>query len=59
MQGDEGKATASELAERIKALKAANTIEATPERVGKRCTSAAEEPVTARIRRRTTMAPGI
>src|SRR4051794_33508357 len=42
----------SELAEHIKALKAAHTIEATPERVGKR-RSSAEEPVTARIRRRT------
>jgi N12 class adenine-specific DNA methylase len=41
-----------ELAEKIKTLKAANTIEAAPERVGKRCSSA-EEPVTARIRRRT------
>jgi hypothetical protein len=57
--GDEGKATASELAERIKARKAANTIEATPERLGKRCTSVAEEPVTARIRRRTETLPGI
>lgn len=35
----------------IKALKAAHTIEATPERIGKRRGSA-EEPVTARIRRR-------
>jgi hypothetical protein len=43
--------TVSELAERIKALKGAHTIEATPERVGKR-RSSAEEPVTARIRRR-------
>jgi hypothetical protein len=42
VQGDEGKATASELAERIRALKAANTIEATPERVGKGCTPVAE-----------------
>ena len=41
-----------ELAERIKTLKAAQTIEAAPERTGKRRTSA-EEPVTARIRRRT------
>jgi hypothetical protein len=57
--GDDGKATASELAERIKALKAATTIDATPERLGKRCTSVAEEPVTARIRRRTETVPGI
>jgi hypothetical protein len=44
--------TVPELADRIKALKAAHTIEATPQRVGKRRFSA-EEPVTARIRRRT------
>jgi len=43
--------SASELAQQIKALKAANTIEAAPERIGKRRGSA-EEPVTARIRRR-------
>jgi hypothetical protein len=42
---------AAELADRIKALKAAHTIEATPQRAGKRPCSA-EEPVTARIRRR-------
>jgi hypothetical protein len=42
----------SELADRIKALKAVRTIEATPQRAGKRACSA-EEPVTARIRRRT------
>jgi N12 class adenine-specific DNA methylase len=41
----------SEIAERIKALKAAHTIEATPERTARR-RLAAEEPVTARIRRR-------
>jgi N12 class adenine-specific DNA methylase len=41
--------TVSELAERIKALKSANSIEATPQRVQKHST--AEEPVTARIRR--------
>jgi hypothetical protein len=50
--GSEPPPAVSELAERIKALKAKNTIETTPERVGKRH-SAAEEPVTARIRRRT------
>jgi hypothetical protein len=41
---------ARELADRIKALKASQTITATPERVGQR-QSSAEEPVTARIRR--------
>jgi hypothetical protein len=40
----------AEFAERIKALKAAHTVEATPERVGKRILTAAE-PITARIRR--------
>ena len=48
----EGEPTASDIAEQIKALRAAQTIEATPERVGKRRTNAAEEPVTARIRRK-------
>jgi N12 class adenine-specific DNA methylase len=48
--GQEGGPTASELADRIKALKAANTIEATPQRARQKCSSA-EEPVTARIRR--------
>jgi N12 class adenine-specific DNA methylase len=47
----------SDLAEQIKALKSAHTIEATPERTGKRRTSA-EEPVTARIRRRAAAEPG-
>jgi hypothetical protein len=41
----------SELAEQIKSLKSAHTIEATPERAGKR-RSSAEEPVTSRIRKR-------
>jgi hypothetical protein len=41
----------SELSERIRALKAAHTIEATPQRA-ERKQVAAEEPVTARIRRR-------
>ena len=44
--------SAADLAEKIKAIKAANTIEATPQRVRQK-PSAAEEPVTARIRRRT------
>jgi hypothetical protein len=43
--------TVSELADRVKALKAANTIETTPQRV-QRKQAAAEEPITARIRRR-------
>jgi hypothetical protein len=45
------KLTVSELADRIKALKGANAIEATPQRAGKKQVSA-EEPITARIRRR-------
>ncbi len=44
--------SASDLAEKIKALKAANSIEATPQRVRQKH-STAEEPITARIRRRT------
>jgi hypothetical protein len=47
---DEG-LSAFGLADKIKALKAANTIEATPQRVQQKH-STAEEPVTARIRRR-------
>jgi N12 class adenine-specific DNA methylase len=43
--------TASELAERVNALKAANTIEATPQR-DRQKRATAEEPVTARIRKR-------
>jgi hypothetical protein len=43
---------AREIASRIKRLKAANTIEDTPERTERR-RIVAEEPVTARIRRRT------
>ena len=49
--GSEPQPSTSELAKQIKALKAAHTIDAMPERVGNR-RSAAEEPVTARIRRR-------
>jgi len=45
-----------ELAGRIKALKATHTIEATPERARKRRTEA-EEPVTARIRRKAEAIP--
>jgi N12 class adenine-specific DNA methylase len=51
VQGDQGKPTVAELAGKINALKAANTIEAAPQRVRQKDTSA-EEPVTARIRRR-------
>jgi N12 class adenine-specific DNA methylase len=47
----ESRLSASDLAEQIKALKAAHTVEATPERTSTRRLSA-EEPVTARIRRR-------
>ncbi len=54
--GTQPQPSASELAEQIKALKAAHTIEATPERAGIRHTCA-EEPVTARIRRRTETIP--
>ncbi len=43
--------TVSELAESVKALKAANTIEATPQR-DRQKRSTAEEPITARIRKR-------
>ena len=43
--------TVSELADRVKALKVANTIEATPQRVQSKQASA-EEPITARIRKR-------
>ena len=43
--------SASDLAEKIKALKVANSIEATPQRARQKH-STAEEPITARIRRR-------
>jgi hypothetical protein len=46
----EGEPTVAELAERIKALRAGNTVEAAPERGAKRQLSA-ETPVTARILR--------
>jgi len=51
-QDEEKRPEVSELAERIKALRAANTFESTPGRTAKRVV-AAEEPVTTRIRRRT------
>jgi len=50
--GKEEGPSVSEVAERIKSLKAANTIEATPQR-NRQKQSTAEEPITARIRRRT------
>ncbi len=48
--------TASELADKIKALKAANSIEAAPQRARQKH-STAEEPITARIRRRSPVLP--
>ncbi len=51
LQTDASKPTASQLAERIKALKSAHTIEATPQRERQKHDSA-EEPIAARIRRR-------
>jgi hypothetical protein len=51
-----GASPVSELAEQIKALKAAHTIDAAPERTAVR-RIAAEEPVTARIRRRNELLP--
>ena len=54
--GDEAGPSVYELAERIKTLKAAHSIEATPQRVRQKHSSA-EEPVTARIRRRTEALP--
>jgi hypothetical protein len=52
---DEGP-SAFGLAEKIKSIKAANTIEATPQRVREKHTTA-EEPVTVRIRRRSEATP--
>jgi hypothetical protein len=43
---------ANEIAERIKSLKSAHSIEPAPQRIAILRTAAAEEPVTARIRRR-------
>jgi len=53
---DEAAPSVAEIAERIKALKAAHSIEATPQRARQKHSSA-EEPVTARIRRRTEALP--
>lgn len=55
--GDTSAATVSDLAGRIKALMAERTIEAAPERARSRRVDA-EEPVTARIRRRSRKASG-
>jgi hypothetical protein len=54
--GKEEGPSVSQLAERIKALKAGNKVEAAPQRIGQR-QSSAEEPITARIRRRTEAVP--
>jgi len=54
--GNEPGPNVSALAERIKTLKAANNVEAAPQRIGHR-QSSAEEPITARIRRRTEAFP--
>ncbi|MGH7171653.1 MAG: DEAD/DEAH box helicase family protein, partial [Gemmataceae bacterium] len=51
VSGDEKGPSVSELAEKIKALKATHSIDATPQRARQKHSSA-EEPVTARIRRR-------
>jgi N12 class adenine-specific DNA methylase/predicted RNA methylase len=53
-----GEPTVAELAESIKSLKAAHTIDATPERTASR-RIAAEVPVTARLRRRSEAAQAI
>jgi hypothetical protein len=53
---DESGPTVSELAENIKTLKATHSVEATPRHVRQKQTTA-EEPVTARIRRRTKALP--
>ena len=53
---DEAGLGASELADQIKALKAANTIDTTPQRARQKH-STAEEPITARIRRRQEVHP--
>ncbi len=53
--GKEGPSV-SELAARVKAIKAAHAVDAAPERVRQKHSSA-EEPITARIRRRTEVLP--
>jgi hypothetical protein len=47
----------ADLAERIGALRAAHTVEAAPQRLGARNRAAAEQPVTARIRRQAGASP--
>jgi hypothetical protein len=54
--GSDSQPSVPELAEKIKALKAAHSIEATPQRIRQK-QSSAEEPVTARIRRRIEAVP--
>ena len=54
-EGEEGPSV-PELAARIKTVKAAHKVDATPERVRQKHSSA-EEPITARIRRRTELLP--
>jgi hypothetical protein len=56
IQDDDEGPSVSDLADKIKALKAAHSIEPTPQRVRQKHSSA-EEPVTARIRRRTEALP--
>jgi N12 class adenine-specific DNA methylase len=55
-QGDEVRHVVADTADRIKSLKAAHSIEATPQRARQKHSSA-EEPVTARIRRRKEAVP--
>ncbi len=54
--GSDSQPSTAELAEKIKALKAAHSIESAPQRIRQKQISA-EEPVTARIRRRTEAVP--
>ena len=55
-RGDEARQAVAGIAERIKALKAAHSIEAAPQRIRQKHATA-EEPVTARIRRRKEAVP--
>ncbi|MFZ1935269.1 MAG: DEAD/DEAH box helicase family protein [Thermoguttaceae bacterium] len=54
--GSDSQPSVSELAEKIRAFKGAHSIEATPQRIRQK-QSSAEEPVTARIRRRIEAVP--
>jgi N12 class adenine-specific DNA methylase len=56
-EGEQEKPTVAALADKIKALKAAHSIESAPQRVARH--AVAEEPVSIRIRRRSKAAPGI